>query len=128
MSAAAGGVFVSRTSVIVASVSNRTPATDTAFWIAAVGTFALSALAWKLQPHRAEPGHRTSLPVWIKLPIIVACMIVLGGGISNIARLYANVPTRWGPYVFSDHVATRLVPHRHGDSSGVRGAAWLWNE
>ncbi|MFY9317817.1 MAG: ROK family protein [Burkholderiales bacterium] len=52
--------------------------------------------------------------------------IVLGGGISNIARLYANVPLRWGPYVFSDQVATKLLPPAHGDSSGVRGAAWLW--
>jgi fructokinase len=42
-------------------------------------------------------------------------------------RLYANVPRLWLPYVFSDLVSTRLVRHVHGDSSGVRGAAWLWN-
>lgn len=53
-------------------------------------------------------------------------VIVLGGGLSNAARLYANVPALWGAWVFSDRVDTRLVPHRHGDSSGVRGAAWLW--
>ena len=53
-------------------------------------------------------------------------VIVLGGGLSNIARLYENVPRRWGRYVFSDQVATRLLPPVHGDSSGVRGAAWLW--
>lgn len=53
-------------------------------------------------------------------------VIVLGGGLSGIARLYDNVPQRWGAYVFSDQVATRLAPPRHGDSSGVRGAAWLW--
>ncbi|MDA8259075.1 MAG: ROK family protein [Betaproteobacteria bacterium] len=53
-------------------------------------------------------------------------VIVLGGGLSNIDRLYANVPRLWGEYVFSDQVATRLLKHRHGDSSGVRGAAWLW--
>ncbi|MBI1943649.1 MAG: ROK family protein [Betaproteobacteria bacterium] len=53
-------------------------------------------------------------------------VIVLGGGLSNLERLYANVPALWGPYVFSDHVATRLVRNRHGDASGVRGAAWLW--
>ena len=53
-------------------------------------------------------------------------VIVLGGGISNLQRLYANVPVLWRPYVFSDHVATRLAPPAHGDSSGVRGAAWLW--
>ena len=52
--------------------------------------------------------------------------IVLGGGISNIQRLYANVPILWRQYVFSDQVATRLLPPVHGDSSGVRGAAWLW--
>jgi fructokinase len=52
--------------------------------------------------------------------------IVLGGGVSNIERLYRNVPALMQRYVFSDHVATRIVPPRHGDSSGVRGAAWLW--
>ena len=53
-------------------------------------------------------------------------VIVLGGGVSNIDRLYASVPRLWGAHVFSDHVATRLAKHVHGDSSGVRGAAWLW--
>jgi fructokinase len=52
--------------------------------------------------------------------------IVLGGGLSNIDRLYANVARLWGPWVFSDRVDTRLVRNIHGDSSGVRGAAWLW--
>ena len=52
-------------------------------------------------------------------------VIVLGGGLSNLDRLYANVPALWGAWVFSDRVDTRLVPNRHGDSSGVRGAAWL---
>ena len=51
--------------------------------------------------------------------------IVLGGGMSNIERLYANVPALWGRWVFSDRVDTRLVKHKFGDSSGVRGAAWL---
>lgn len=54
-------------------------------------------------------------------------VIVLGGGMSNIDMLYQAVPQRWGHFVFSDAVATRLVRNRHGDSSGVRGAAWLWN-
>ena len=54
-------------------------------------------------------------------------VIVLGGGLSNLDRLYAAVPRLWGAYVFSDHVATSLVPPVHGDSSGVRGAAWLWD-
>jgi fructokinase len=51
--------------------------------------------------------------------------IVLGGGLSNMALLYEAVPARWGRYVFSDTVETRLVPAKFGDSSGVRGAAWL---
>ena len=55
-------------------------------------------------------------------------VIVLGGGLSNLARLYENVPRLWGRYVFSDAVRTRLVPPKYGDSSGVRGAAWLWND
>ncbi|MEK9752915.1 MAG: ROK family protein [Rhodospirillaceae bacterium] len=53
-------------------------------------------------------------------------VIVLGGGLSNIERLYAAVPERWQEWVFSDRCDTRLVKNRHGDSSGVRGAAWLW--
>lgn len=53
-------------------------------------------------------------------------VIVLGGGMSNIERLYENIPRIWGCYVFSDRVDTRLVRNRFGDSSGVRGAAWLW--
>jgi fructokinase len=53
-------------------------------------------------------------------------VIVLGGGVSNIDRLYADVPSLWRVHVFSDHVTTRLEKHLHGDSSGVRGAAWLW--
>ncbi|MDA8110465.1 MAG: ROK family protein [Betaproteobacteria bacterium] len=53
-------------------------------------------------------------------------IIVLGGGLSNLDRLYERIPRRWGRYVFSDRVATRLVRNAHGDSSGVRGAAWLW--
>jgi fructokinase len=52
-------------------------------------------------------------------------VIVLGGGMSNLSRLYDNVPRLWGRYVFSDAVSTRLLPPRYGDSSGVRGAAWL---
>lgn len=55
-------------------------------------------------------------------------VIVLGGGLSKIPQLYERVPELWKDYVFSerDSIATRLVPPRHGDSSGVRGAAWLW--
>lgn len=53
-------------------------------------------------------------------------VIVLGGGMSNVERLYNNVPKLWGRWVFSDVVRTRLQRNLHGDSSGVRGAAWLW--
>jgi predicted NBD/HSP70 family sugar kinase len=55
-------------------------------------------------------------------------VIVLGGGVSNIERLYSNVPRLWTSWIFSDVVRTRLVPNYHGDSSGVRGAALLWEE
>ena len=59
-------------------------------------------------------------------------VIVLGGGLSQMAMLYEQVPRLWGRWVFSgghsDTVRTRLVPSRHGAASGVRGAAWLWRE
>jgi fructokinase len=54
-------------------------------------------------------------------------IIVLGGGVSNMASLCERVAERWDRYVFSESVATRLVKAEHGDSSGVRGAAWLWD-
>ncbi len=54
-------------------------------------------------------------------------IIVLGGGLSNVDRLYERIPQLWAAHVFSDRVDTRLARHRHGDSSGVRGAAWLWD-
>lgn len=53
-------------------------------------------------------------------------VIVLGGGLSGLQRLYKHVPALWDQWVFSDRVDTKLVPPLHGDSSGVRGAAWLW--
>jgi fructokinase len=57
-------------------------------------------------------------------------VVVLGGGLSNIDRLYTRVPSLWSAYVFGagapEPVRTRLLRHHHGDSSGVRGAAWLW--
>ena len=54
-------------------------------------------------------------------------VIVLGGGLSKLTRLYRNLPMRCGPHVFSDDFCTRFVPPAFGDSSGVRGAAWLWD-
>ena len=53
---------------------------------------------------------------------------MLGGGLSNIDCLYEAVPRLWRGFVFSDRVDTILARARHGDSSGVRGAAWLWAE
>lgn len=51
--------------------------------------------------------------------------IVIGGGLSNLSRLYSSIPLQWGNYVFSDSVKTELLPPKYGDSSGIRGAAWL---
>ena len=53
-------------------------------------------------------------------------IIVLGGGLSNIDLLYSRIPELWADYIFSDVINTRIVPNKHGDASGVRGAAWLW--
>jgi fructokinase len=54
--------------------------------------------------------------------------IILGGGVGNMDRLYVNVPKLWGPYIYSDFVTTRLMKPKWGDSSGVRGAALLWEK
>jgi len=69
--------------------------------------------------------HRLARSLAHVINILDPDVIVLGGGMSNIERLYANVPALWGNWVFSDRVDTKLVQHRFGDSSGVRGAAWL---
>jgi predicted NBD/HSP70 family sugar kinase len=55
-------------------------------------------------------------------------VIVLGGGLSNVDRLYSQIPEIWDAYIFSDVIETRLLKNKHGDASGVRGAAWLWPE
>lgn len=62
----------------------------------------------------------------VVINIVDPDVIVLGGGMSNIARLYEVVPTLWEPFVFSDVINTQLLSPKFGDSSGVRGAAWLW--
>ncbi|MDQ5879379.1 MAG: fructokinase [Pseudomonadota bacterium] len=72
--------------------------------------------------------NRLARSLAVVINILDPQIIVLGGGVSNLDRLYENVPQQWGAHIFSDHVATKLVKHRHGDSSGVRGAAWLWGE
>jgi len=53
-------------------------------------------------------------------------IIVLGGGMSNVKRLYKNIPKMWQQWIFSNCVSTKFAPPNFGDSSGVRGAAWLW--
>ncbi len=69
--------------------------------------------------------HRLARSLAHVINILDPDVIVLGGGMSNIERLYTNVPALWGDWVFSDRVDTRLVKNKYGDSSGVRGAAWL---
>ena len=72
-------------------------------------------------------GDRLARALATVINLLDPDVIVLGGGLSRIAALYQDVPRRWNAYVFSDQVATRLLPPRHGDASGVRGAAWLWS-
>jgi len=89
----------------------------------------------RLEPHEIAAMHPASLQRYEErlaralagvINILDPDVIVLGGGLSNVSRLYTEVPKFWEYYVFSDQVATRLERHVHGDSSGVRGAAWLW--
>lgn len=74
----------------------------------------------------ARYEQRLARALAVVINIVDPDVIVLGGGLSNIERLYRRVPRFWAPHVFSDEIRTRLVRNRHGDSSGVRGAAWLW--
>lgn len=78
---------------------------------------------------RAALGHygeRLARALATVINLLDPDVIVLGGGLSNIPELYETVPRLWTRWVFSDRVVTSLRRHRHGDSSGVRGAAWLW--
>jgi len=89
---------------------------------------------------RASAGEalaRTVLDVWEQrlaralatvINVLDPDVIVVGGGLSQLRDLYARVPPQWPAWVFSDAVVTRLVPAKHGDASGVRGAARLWPE
>jgi fructokinase len=70
--------------------------------------------------------HRLARSLASVINIVDPDVIVAGGGLSNITRLYDGVPALWQQWVFSDLVSTRLVRARYGDASGVRGAAWLW--
>jgi fructokinase len=82
-----------------------------------------------------EPAAAAALAAWKRrlarslasvVNVLDPDVIVAGGGLSNIDDIYDEVPRLWTSFVFSDSVATRFVRARHGDSSGVRGAAWLW--
>jgi predicted NBD/HSP70 family sugar kinase len=73
----------------------------------------------------ARYARRLAQALATVINIVDPDVIVLGGGLSNIDALYELVPRHWARWVFSDRVATRLVRNRHGDASGVRGAAWL---
>lgn len=75
---------------------------------------------------RARLVQRTARGLASVINVLDPDVIVLGGGVSNISGLAEEVQSALPPWVFSDTVATRVVRHRHGDSSGVRGAAWLW--
>jgi fructokinase len=93
-------------------------------------THEIVAMADAFEPRAAATMERYEQRLARALASVINVLdpdvIVLGGGLSNITRLYENVPARWGRWVFSDQVDTRLVAPRHGDASGVRGAAWLW--
>ena len=80
----------------------------------------------KSRQSMARYADRMARSLATVINVIDPDVIVLGGGVSNIASLYRDVPALWGQYVFSDSVKTRLAPAMHGDASGVRGAAWLW--
>jgi fructokinase len=69
--------------------------------------------------------HRLARGLAAVINLLDPQAIVLGGGLSQLTRVYTAVPAIWDRYVFSDTVRTPLVPAMHGDSSGVRGAAWL---
>jgi fructokinase len=71
---------------------------------------------------------RLSRLIGVMIGIFDPEVIILGGGMSNIDRLYKNIPKIIPKYTFSDKVRNKVLKNKHGDSSGVRGAAWLWNE
>ena len=86
---------------------------------------------WAEEGNEHAQAHLERYCVWLAkglagvINLLDPDVIVLGGGLSNIALLYEQVPKLWHQWIFSDTVETRLVPPRFGDSSGVRGAAWL---
>ena len=83
-------------------------------------------------PSRATPARMSVRQKIARSLLVTGCvgffasMIVMGGGASQISSIYINVPARLQEYVFGKEADTPIVPAKHGDSSGVRGAAWLW--
>ena len=76
---------------------------------------------------RAAPvGQRLARGLAVVCDIVDPAVIVLGGGMSNVDALYPAVEQALGPHTFTDAPVARVVKNRWGDSSGVRGAAWLW--
>jgi predicted NBD/HSP70 family sugar kinase len=73
-------------------------------------------------------AERMARALAVVLNVLDPDVVVLGGGVSQVARLYESVPRLWQRWAFSDRVDTTLRPPVHGDSSGVRGAAWLWGQ
>jgi predicted NBD/HSP70 family sugar kinase len=103
-------------------------------WAAGAGSARMSAADIGQRAQAGEPACLQTLERYARhlaqalavvINIVDPDVIVLGGGVSNIDSLYEQVPRHWPKWVFSDQVNTRLVRNRHGDSSGVRGAAWL---
>ncbi|MCX7229096.1 MAG: ROK family protein [Burkholderiales bacterium] len=97
----------------------------------------LDAAALAARAAAGEPAALASLERWLGrlarglamvIDVLDPDVVVLGGGLSNIEAVYASLPVRLQPLVFSDDLRTRIVRSAHGDSSGVRGAAWLWGE
>jgi fructokinase len=85
---------------------------------------------------RGEPAAIDAMTAWTQrlaralgsiVNVLDPDVIVVGGGLSRLRRIYDDVPRVWESWIFSDRVTTPLVPARFGDASGVRGAAWLWN-
>ena len=74
----------------------------------------------------ADHADRLARGLAVVVNVLDPDVIVLGGGLSNLPGIYAEVPELLRRYVFSDLIDTPVVKNRHGDSSGVRGAAWLW--
>jgi fructokinase len=107
---------------LAADFARATGQTRTAEWIAAAAAESHEQADRTLARYENRLGRALASVINVLDPDV----IVLGGGLSNIDRLYETVPAAWAKWVFSDRVSTKLMKNKHGDSSGVRGAAWLW--